>query len=68
MSTQPGLDMSNKEEPTTATQPQGGADLYQVTEKKARNARADATDSEQAQTELQVRYAKSDYYYDALKS
>ena len=59
--------MSNKDEPTTDTQPQGVANLYQVTEEKARYARAYTIDSEQAQAKLPARYAKNDYYYDALK-
>ena len=40
-------------------QPQGGANLYQVTGEKARNARAATTDAEQAQ--FQARYAKTYY-------
>ena len=66
-STQPGLDMSNKEEPTTAAQPQGWANLYKVTEEKARYARAYTVDSEQVKSQLQASYAKNDYYHDALK-
>ena len=43
------------------------ANLYKVKGKKARNARADTTNSKQAQAQLQARYAKNDYYHDALK-
>ena len=44
-------------------QPQGGANLYQVTGEKARNARAATTDAKQAQ--FQARYASN--YYACLK-
>ena len=47
-STQPGWDNDrpNKEKLTTTAQPQGGANLYKVTEEKARYARAFSADSE----------------------
>ena len=66
-STQSGLDIPNQEELNTTAQPQGGANLYKVTEEKARYARAYSVDSEQAQAQLRPRYAKKDYYHDALK-
>ena len=60
--------MPNKEEPTTtASQHQGWANLYKMTEENARYARAYTRDSEQAQAQLQAKYAKNDYYHDALK-
>ena len=48
--------------------PQGEANLYQVTEEKARNAMAATTDAEQTQLQAQFKARQTDFLLFCLKA